>query len=183
VRVLIGGVGYRNLRDHSAGPAVVDRLCERPWPADVVIEDLSYNPIAVVQRLQDEPAERRFEHVVLVGAVVRGRRPGRVTAYRWDGRLPPDEEVQRAVTEAVTGVIALENTVVVAGHLGALPADVVVVEIEPAAHEFGETFTAAVAAGIGRACRLVTRLALSPEAVVALPRAPLVGRPATTEAR
>lgn len=183
MRVLVGGVGYRNLRDHSAGPAVVDRLRARRWPPEVVVEDLSYNPIAVVQRLQDEPAGRRFERVILVGAVARGRRPGRVTAYRWDGRLPPDEEVQRAVTEAVTGVIALENTVVVAGHFGALPEDVVVVEIEPAAHEFGETFTAAVATAIARACRLVTRLALSPEAAAALPRAGLAGRPATTPAR
>ena len=83
------------------------------------MEDISYNPIAVVQRLEDEPPERRFERAVVVGAVERGGPPpGTVTAYRWDGVLPGDEEIQRAVTEAVTGVIALDNTLVVTRHFG-----------------------------------------------------------------
>ena len=119
MRVLVAGVGYRNLRDHSIGVAVADRLTGHVWAGDVVVEDLSYNPIAVVQRLEDETPERRFTRAVLVGAVERGSRPaGTVTAYRWDGVLPADEEIHRAVTEAVTGVIALDNTLVVTRHFG-----------------------------------------------------------------
>ena len=139
---IVAGVGYRNLRDHSIGVEVADRPRADAWADDVVVEDLSYNPIAVMQRLEDEPPDRRFERAVVVGAVERGDRPpGTVTAYRWDGVLPGDEEIQRAVTEAVTGVIALDNTLVVTRHFGGLPDDVVVVEVEPGVQEFGETFS------------------------------------------
>ena len=175
MRVIVAGVGYRNLRDHSVGVAVVDRLEARPWPADVVVEDLSYNPIAVVQRLQDEPPDRRFERAVVVAAVERGRAPGTVTAYRWDGGLPGDEEIQRAVTEAVTGVIALDNTLIVTQHFAALPDEVVVVEVEPAVHEFGEAFSDAVAGVVDPVCELVARLATDAGAAAQLPRAPLGG--------
>ena len=71
VRVIVAGVGYRNLRDHSVGVEVADRLEAQTWPDDVVVEDISYNPIAVMQRLEDEPPERRFERAVVVGAVER----------------------------------------------------------------------------------------------------------------
>ncbi|MGH7323908.1 MAG: hydrogenase maturation protease [Candidatus Rokuibacteriota bacterium] len=175
MRVIVAGVGYRNLRDHSIGPAIVDRLLAREWVGDVVVEDLSYNPIAVIQRLEDEPPGRRFARAVVVAGVERGRAPATITAYRWDGRLPGDEDVQRAVTEAVTGVIALDNTLIVARHFGALPDEVVVVEVEPAVHEFGETFSDDVAAVFDAACEVVATLATDAAAVARLPRAPLGG--------
>lgn len=176
MRVIVAGVGYRNLRDHSIGVEVADRLETAPWPDDVVVEDLSYNPIAVVQRLEDEPPEQRFQRAVVVGAVERrGRPPGTVAAYRWDGVLPTDEEIQRAVTEAVTGVIALDNTLVVTRHFGALPDEVVVVEVEPAVQEFGDTFSEVVARQLDGVCELVRLLATRDDAVEGLPRASLGG--------
>jgi len=179
VRVIVAGVGYRNLRDHSVGVAVADRLLGRAWPGDVAVEDLSYNPIAVMQRLDDEPPDRRFERAIVVGAVERGDRPpGTVTAYRWDRVLPADEEIHRAVTEAVTGVIALDNTLVVTSHFGALPEDVVVVEVEPDVQEFGETFSDAVAPAVDRVCDLVATLATDADAAAHLPVTPLGGRSA-----
>jgi hydrogenase maturation protease len=176
MRVIIAGVGYRNLRDHSVGVEVTDRLESTSWTDDVVVEDLSYNPIAVVQRLEDEPPEQKFQRAVVVAAVERdGRAPGTVAAYRWDGVLPPDEEIQRAVTEAVTGVIALDNTLVVARHFGALPDEVVVVEVEPAVHEFGDTFSEVVGRQLDGVCELVRVLATRADAVEQLPRTPLGG--------
>jgi hydrogenase maturation protease len=175
MRVIVAGVGYRNLRDHSVGVEVVDRLMARAWPPGVVVEDLSYNPIAVVQRLEDEPPDRRFERAVVVAAVERGRSPGAVTPYRWDGALPGDDEIHRAVTEAVTGVIALDNTLVVARHFGALPDEVLVVEVEPAVHEFGDAFSDAVARAFNGVCELVARLATEPDAPARLPLAALGG--------
>ena len=173
-RVLIGGVGYRYLRDHSAGLEVVDRLSAAALPPNIVVEDLSYNPIAVVQRLEDEPPAQRFGRIVVVAAVERdGRVPGTVTIYRWDGVLPRDEEIHRAVTEAVTGVIALDNTLVVTRHFGALPDEVVVVEMQPALHEFGDTFSGVVAEQLGALCALVIRLATDDAAVARLPRTAL----------
>jgi hydrogenase maturation protease len=176
VRVIVAGVGYRNLRDHSVGVAVADRLLRRAWRGDVVVEDLSYNPIAVVQRLEDEPSDLRFTRAVVVGAVERGNRPpGAVTAYRWDGVLPSDEEIQRAVTEAVTGVIALDNTLVVTRHFGGLPDEVAVIEVEPGVQEFGEEFSEPVAAAVDRVCELAATLATDAGAAARLPRSPLGG--------
>ena len=176
MRVLVAGIGYHNLRDHSAGVEVADRLAARAVPRDVVVEDLSYNPIAVVQRLGEEPPDQRFERAVVVAAVERvDRAPGTVTAYRWDGVLPGDDEIQRAVTEAVTGVIALDNTLVITRHFGALPDDVAVVEIEPLLHEFGNTFSAVVGDQLEAVCELVMRLATNAVALAGLPQAPLGG--------
>jgi hydrogenase maturation protease len=176
MRVIVAGVGYRNLRDHSVGVEVADRLEAEAWPDGVVVEDLSYNPIAVVQRLEDEPADERFQRAVVVAAVERrGRAPGTVAAYRWDGVLPADEEIHRAVTEAVTGVIALDNTLVVTRHFGALPDEVVVVEVEPAVHEFGDAFSDVVGRQLETVCERVRTYATDAEAVERLPRAPLGG--------
>jgi len=160
VRVLVGGIGYRNLRDHSFGVLVVDRLAERAWPPGIAVEDISYGPIAVVQRLQDDPPDRRFERAVIVSAVERiGRPAGALTVYRWDRALPGQREIQTAVTEAVTGVIAMDNTLIVAKHFNALPDEVLVLELQPEAHEFGDELSAPAAEAFGRACDLVATAA------------------------
>jgi hypothetical protein len=177
MRVLVGIVGYRNLRDFSSPFAILDRLEAEPPGPDVVVEDLSYNPIAVVQWLESEPAATRCDRAVLVAAMERGRPPGTVTSWRWDGVLPPDDDVQQAVAEAVTGIISLENTLVVTGYFKALPPEVVVVEIEPLEHAFGAEMSAAVRAAIAPACLRVRELALTPEAIAGLPPAPLTVRP------
>ena len=158
MRTLVGAVGYRNLRDHSAPFEIIDRLSSGDLGPDVLVEDTSYNPIAIVQWLESETAENQFDRVVLIGAVQRFRAPGAITAYRWDGALPPDEQVQQAITEAVTGVIALENTVVIAGYFHVLPLAVVIVEIEPIDHAFGDDLSAPVSAAIEPACSLIRRL-------------------------
>ena len=174
VAVVLGGIGYRNLRDHSVGLAVVEHVEMGLAGSDVVVEDLSYNPIAVVQWLEE--ASPRFARAVLVAAVERpGRRPGTVVAYRWDGALPGAEEIQRAVSEAVTGVIALDNTLVIARHFGGLPDEVAVVEIEPVVHEFGEAFSPEVAAVFDALRELVASLARDDAAAARLPLAPLGG--------
>ena len=177
-RVLVGGIGYRNLTDHSAGVLVVDELARRSWPAHVSVEELSYGPIAVVQRLDDETGDRRFGRLIAVSSVARGgeRVPGTFTAYRWDQVLPSPDDVQGAVAEAVTGVIAMDNTLVVCRQFGSLPLDAVVVEIEPLWEESGEEMSPAVTAIFDELCALVTTLALDETAVARLPTAPLGGR-------
>jgi hypothetical protein len=182
VRVIVGGVGYRNLRDHSVGLAVTDLLALRGLApggeaaAEVVVEDLSYNPLAVGWRLDDEPPAERVARIVLVAGVARGTRvPGSIVAYRWDRVLPPPDEVQRAVTEAVTGIISVDNTLIMLAHFGALPPEAIVVEVEPLVHEFGEAFSAPVAARFEELCALVMTLATDAGAASTLPRASLGG--------
>lgn len=137
MRVLVGGVGYRFLRDDSVGPYVTDLLAERASPA-VEVEDLSYHPVGLAQNLEERPP---YDRLVLVGAVRRGREPGAIEAYRWDRSLPPVDEIQERVAEAVTGVISLENLLVVCGALGRLPDDVRVVEVEPTDEAWGDGFS------------------------------------------
>jgi hydrogenase maturation protease len=134
LRVLVGGIGYRNLRDGSIGIHVIERLADRARDG-VEVEDVSYHPVGLSQNLQDRPP---YDRVVLVAAVARGRAPGTVSAYRWDGALPDTDEIQTRVSEAVTGVISLDNTLIVCGALGGFPDDVRVVEVEPASEHWGE---------------------------------------------
>jgi hydrogenase maturation protease len=136
-RVLVGGVGYRFLRDDSVGPYVSDLLAERTCEG-IEIEDVSYHPVGLSQNLTERPAYKR---VVLVAAVRRARPPGNIASYHWDGALPSRDEIQERVSEAVTGVISLDNLLIVCGALGGLPDDVRVVEIEPGEEGWGEGFS------------------------------------------
>jgi hydrogenase maturation protease len=137
MRVLVGGVGYRYLRDGAVGPYMADRLAAGATNG-IEVEDLGYHPVGFTQNLQDRPA---YDRIVLVGAIARGREPGTVTAYRWDRVLPSPKEIQERVTEAVTGVISLDNLLIVTEAFGAFPEDVRVVEIEPADEGWGEGFS------------------------------------------
>jgi len=137
MRVLVGGVGYRFLRDGSLGPWLTDRLAERAGNG-IEVEDVSYHPVGLSQNLQER---RPYDRLVLVAAVRRGRPPGTVEAYRWDGELPERDAIQERVAEAVTGVISLDNLLIVCGALGGFPDDVRVVEVEPADEGWGEGFS------------------------------------------
>ena len=137
MRVLVGGVGYRYLRDDSVGPWVTEQLAQRACDG-VEVEDLSDHPVGLVHNLQERAP---YDRLVLVGSVRRDRAPGTVEAYRWDRRLPPPEKVQERVAEAVTGVISLENLLIVTEALHGLPPDVRVVEVEPGPERWGEGFS------------------------------------------
>lgn len=169
MRTLIGAVGYRYLRDHSAAFAVLDRLEQDDLGPGVTIEDASYNPIAFVQWLQGE-AKDAFDQAIFVAAVERtGRAMGRVDAYRWNGELPPAHLIQQAVADAVTGVISLDNTMTVAGHLKALPPRVAIVEIEPRDHEFGTALSLEVAAAVEIAVEVVRTMVRDSSSFDSLP--------------
>ncbi len=146
MRVLVGGVGYRYLRDGAVGLHVTDAMAEgiaETATNGLEVEDLGYHPVGFTQNLQDRPT---YDRIVLVGAMRRGRVPGTVTAYRWDHALPSVEKIQERVSEAVTGVISLDNLLIVTEALGAFPDDVRVVEIEPEDEGWGEGFSPAIEA-------------------------------------
>lgn len=153
-KVLVGGIGYRNLRDGSVGTWVADTLAARAG-GRVEVEDVSYHPVGLTQNLQDRAS---YARIVFVAAVARGREPGTVTSYRWDRVLPDPAEVQTRVSEAVTGVISLDNTLIVCEALGALPDDVRVVEVEPADESWGEEFSPTLEARLGEILEAVWSL-------------------------
>ena len=138
-RVLVAGVGYQFLRDLSFGPVVIERLRKQAWPSGVEIEDLSYGPIAILHNLEARPP---YDRIVLIAGVKRGRSPGQVAVYRWDGRLPDtEEEIQARIAEAGSGVISVDNLLVVLTWFRRLPKELVVIEVEGAHEEWGEGFS------------------------------------------
>jgi hydrogenase maturation protease len=175
VRVLVGSVGYRNLCDHSFGILVVEALAARPWPPTVSVEDISYNPIAVMQRVHDE-ADQPFHLAIVVGAAERpGRAPGSLSVYRWDNALPGPDDIQACVAEAVTGVISLDNTLVVTRYFNGFPETVVVVEVEPQLHAFGVELSPEVGRSFERACDIVTQIVTNPTDAARVPTTALGG--------
>ncbi len=146
MRVLVGGVGYHNLADHSVGPILVERLGALPWPRGVDIRDLSFNHLGFVQESLGD--RLYYDRVVLIGAVPRGGRPGEVRFYRWDFRLPPDAEIQNRVAEAYTGVISLENLLIIGTQFDIWPPDVRVFEVEPAWETYGSRLSPQVEAAL-----------------------------------
>ncbi|HMQ29840.1 MAG TPA: hydrogenase maturation protease [Chloroflexaceae bacterium] len=156
--VLIAGVGYRNMHDTSVGSLLVPVLAEQPWPREVEVIDMFFGPVHAVHWFQERPGH--FSRVVFVSAVERGRPPGSIHSYSWDGALPDPAAIQARVTEAVTGLVSLDAMLVVTGHFGALPADVRVVEVEPAETGWGDGLSPVVAARFDEIVAAVRRAAL-----------------------
>lgn len=151
-RVLVAGAGYRNLRDMSAGPELVERLRQLDWPAGVEVEDLSFGAVHVMHWLQERPA---FDAAVVVASVARGRAPGSVTCANWTAPEVTGDEVQSAIAEAVTGVISLDTLLTVLGYFAVLPPHVVTVELEPRDDDWGPDFSPAVRDALSEAVRVI----------------------------
>ena len=151
-RALVGGFGLPAMRDLDFGRQFVDYAEALDWPADVVVEDLSVAPHLVLHRLQElGPAT-----VVFVGSVARRvEPPGTVRRYRLDLAPPDPGEVHLSLTDGLAGVGELDHTLRVLHHWGALPADTVVVEVEPADTSFGLGFSEAVGSSIEQIVDLV----------------------------
>lgn len=157
-RTLIAGVGYRNLRDLSLGPVVLEELAQMAWPEGIEVEDLSYGPIAVIQNLEDRPP---YERMILIAGVQRNREAGQIYRYQWDRRLPEPDEIQKRVGEAVTGVISLDNLLIIAEYFKALPEEVVIFEVEAEDEESGWGFSPKVAAAVEEVIAAVRQEALN----------------------
>ena len=159
---VIGGVGYRNMRDLSVGPVLTARMAEMAWPPHVSVDDdLSFGPIAIVQRFQATPD--LCQRLVLFAGIGRGRPPGSVEAYRWAGELPPADEIQARVGEAVTGVVSLDNLLIIGEFFEIWPPELFVVEVEPADQSWGPGFSPPVDAVLEDVITIVRRAALTGE--------------------
>lgn len=171
LRAVIGGVGYRNLRDHSLGIVLSDELEALAQPPALLVEDLCYGPVAVAQWFLDEARVAPISRAVFITAIERDdeRPPGTICAYRWDHRLPGDEEIQRCVVDAVTGVIFLDNTLIVVEWMGALPRETVIIEVQPLEHAFGDEMSESVARAYAEVRRLALQFATDVDAIQRLP--------------
>lgn len=158
MNVLVSGIGYSNLSDLSFGRVLLSELAEMHWPEHVHVEDLNYGPIMIYQWFEESPI--KYDKAIFVSAARRGRAPGALEVFRWDGVLPNDTEIQSRIEEAVTGAISLENLLIVCKHFGVLPEDVMIVEIEPEKEDWGLEFSPIVAARVSEAIAMVRTEAL-----------------------
>ena len=149
--VVVGGVGQLYQGDFDLGRVAVERLRDEDFGDGVVVEDLSYGAVAVAQRLE----ELRADALILVGAVERGRPPGSVTCLPVTTLTLTPSEVQLAITDAVTGYIAIDLIVEVAHGLGMLPPHTVAIEVEPARVEPSVTLSREAEVALGEVLELV----------------------------
>ncbi len=153
--ILVSGIGYSNMSDMSFGRVLLTELEQMEWPENVHVEDLNFGPIMIYQWLEETPL--MFDKWILVSAAKRGREPGTLEVYRWINPKASDDEIQASIGEAVTGVISLENLLIVCRHFDVLPEKVTIVEIEPLTDEYGLEFSPVVAARSKDAIELVRK--------------------------
>ena len=136
MKVLIAGVGHPNLKDLSFGQVLLPHLQMQEWAKKADLENLSFGAIAVLQWFQDHPG--KYDRVIFVSAAEReGRTPGTLNVYKWPFPVLDAEVVQECVAESVTGIISLDNLLMILQQFNALPPDVEVIEIEPVDSEIG----------------------------------------------
>lgn len=144
--MLVGTVGYHNLRDFSLGPKLLPQLRAMAWPPGVEVDELNWGPIAIVQHFQSLP--QPYRRVVILAARRTDRPTATITLRHWQGGLPSTEEIQDRVAEAVTGVISLDNLLIVGEYFNIWPDEVLIVDVEPGPEEAGDTLTPPVEAAI-----------------------------------
>lgn len=137
MRVIVGIVGYYGfVRGYPLGPELMERLQSLPWPRDAEIREMNWGPVAIVQDFQD--SADKPERVVLVGALDRGLAEGSVSCRRWAGGTLDAAAVQRRMFEAVTGIISLDNLLVIGAYFGIWPVDTYTVELQWPASGLGD---------------------------------------------
>ena len=137
-QVAIGLIGYYQfVRGYPIGPELRERLEElHRQDEDIVIMEMNWGPIAIVQDFQANSIS--YDRIVLIAAVDRGLDAGTVTCRHWIGGKLDVLAVQERVFEAVTGVISLDNLLVIGEHFGIWPEEVITVEIQLANSAFGD---------------------------------------------
>lgn len=142
--IFIGTVGYHILSNHSIGPILLPKLQKLDWPAQVEVDELNWGPVAVVQQFQalDTP----YDRVILLTAIERPTRQiGDITIFQWQGHLPDEKQIQACVGDAATGVISVENLLVIGEYFKIWPQEVYLVDVEPGPEQAGEHLTEEVA--------------------------------------
>jgi hypothetical protein len=152
-KAFVGSFGKPGMRDLDFGRQLVECVQELDLPAGVVAEILPCSAPLMLNRLQ----ELRPAKVVLLGAVARGDDAGTVRRHRL----------------VDMSFVDLDHTLAFARQWGGLPADTVVIEVEPDEIELAPGFSDALAQAFDPVLDLVR------EELADLPEAPPA--PAPTE--
>jgi hypothetical protein len=157
--IFVGTVGYAILSNHSIGPILLPHLKKMDWPNGVSVDELNWGPIAVVQ--QFEALEIAYDRVVLLVAIERSHRKiGEINIFQWKGELPDEKQIQACIGDAATGVISVENLLVIGEYFKTWPKEVFLVDVEPGPEVAGENLTTEVAENVPDILKLVQHLAV-----------------------
>lgn len=129
--IVLGLVGYYQfIRGYPMGPELKERLDGLKWPGhDVEIKEMNWGPVAIVQDFQANPTV--YDRIVLISAVQRGgKSTGTVTCRQWTGGELDVLAMQDRIFEAVTGIISVDNLLVIGEHFGIWPKELIVIEVE-----------------------------------------------------
>lgn len=146
-KVFIGTVGYHNLCNHSVGPILLPQLQKTNWGPGVEVDELNWGPIAIVQKFQS--LSFFYDQVILLSAIERaGRKTGEISIFKWLGKLPDEDLIQRCIGDAVTGVISVENLLIIGEYFKIWPPQTFFVDMEPGPERAGENLTEEMVEGI-----------------------------------
>ncbi len=164
-KILIGIVGYSPVLDsYPLGPNLMKNLKERDWANKKVdVQNMTWSPIHVTQRLQENKLE--FDRVVLVGSKTISTHPGRVESYKWKSKKVDEIKIQERIFEGVTGVVSLENTLVIGDYFKIWPEEVFTVEVDLPGEVFGD-IVIAENQGKSKNTDLIEILKFDPEKVI-----------------
>ncbi len=164
-KILIGIVGYSPVLDsYPLGPNLMNNLKERDWAnINVDVQNMTWSPIHVTQRLQENKLE--FDRVVLVGSKTISTNPGRVESYKWKSKKVDEIKIQERIFEGVTGVVSLENTLVIGDYFKIWPKEVFTVEVDLPGEVFGD-IVIAENQGKSKNTDLIEILKFDPEKVI-----------------
>jgi hypothetical protein len=162
-KVLIGIVGYSPLLEaFPLGPRLMLCLQGAGFDGlDVRVENMTWSPIHIVQCFQD--GSMTADRLILIGAADECREPGRISCHHWQGGNLLPSLLQERIYEAVTGIVSLDNTLLIGEHFGVWPDDVFTIEIDMLPSTFGE-IVMADSEGLADRASLLTRLGFDPVA-------------------
>lgn len=143
--------GHPDRGDDAAGPLVARRLGQMPLDKEIDVREQYGDALSLIDAWQG------VDDVVLVDAVVTGKRPGTVSV--WDALTAPVAGRPRAGSSHALGLaeaIALSRT------LGGLPRRLMLFGIEARRFELGEPPSKAVLRGVERAARKVYEYCVDP---------------------
>ena len=104
--------------------------------AHVTVENFTWSPVHIVQRFENDEMPRP-ERMVLIGLSATTNNPGNVLACQWQGGKASELTVQERVYEAVTGIVDLENTLMIGEYFKAWPSDCFTIEADMQPNTFG----------------------------------------------
>ena len=136
--MMVGIVGYSAVvESYPLGPKLLEELenifGDNP---NVILENFTWSPVHIVQRLQGGEMTRP-DRIVLVGLAAGSSKPGTVAVHRWVGGTQPEAKVQERIYEAVTGIVDLENTLMIGSYFNVWPDECLTVEADLAPDTFG----------------------------------------------